>query len=122
MMVFRFKPVSRSAPREFATSVNVGSTLGADWCHVPEKLGFIEQTIPCILERREGIVATNRTAKRTTNRTSRSSVRFRSTKSGTFAVRFRKSSPTWKTNLENNLVKEGLSRSKARKLVKLAAS
>lgn len=67
-------------------------------------------------------MATKRTTKRTTNRTSRSSVRFRSAKSGTFAVRFRKSSPTWETNLENNLVKEGLTRSKARKLVKLAAS
>jgi hypothetical protein len=89
---------------------------------VPEKLGFIEQRKPCILEKRERIVATSRTTKRTTNRTSRGSVRFRSAKSSTFAVRFRKSSPTWETNLENNLVKEGLTRSKARKLVKLAAS
>jgi hypothetical protein len=105
---------------------NVRSRLGTDWSSLvvtyTEKLGFIEQTKPCILEKKEGIVATKRTTKRTTNRTSRSSVRFRSGKSGTFAVRFRKSSPTWETNLENNLVKEGLTRSKARKLVKLAAS
>jgi hypothetical protein len=38
------------------------------------------------------------------------------------AVRVRKSSPAWETNLENNLVEEGLRRSKARELVRLAAS
>jgi hypothetical protein len=39
-----------------------------------------------------------------------------------FTVRFRKSSPTWEANLEDNLVEEGFTRSKARELVKLAAS
>jgi hypothetical protein len=67
-------------------------------------------------------VATKRTTKKTPTRTSRVSVRFRSPNSGSFAVRFRKSSPTWETNLENNLVDEGLTRSKARELVRQAAS
>jgi hypothetical protein len=67
-------------------------------------------------------MAIKRAAKKTATGTSRGSVRFRSANSGTFAVRFRKSSPTWETNLENNLVEEGLTRSKARELVRLAAS
>jgi hypothetical protein len=67
-------------------------------------------------------MATKSATKKTTTRASRGSVRFSSAKSNTFAVRFRKSSPTWETNLENNLVEEGLTRSKARELVKLAAS
>jgi hypothetical protein len=67
-------------------------------------------------------MATKRSTKKMTARTSRGSVRYRSSKSGTFAVRFRKSSPTWETNLENNLVEEGFTRSKARELVKLVAS
>jgi hypothetical protein len=64
-------------------------------------------------------MATKRTRKKTTERASHGSIRFRS---GTFAVRFRKSSPAWEMNLENNLVEEGLTRSKARELVRLAAS
>jgi hypothetical protein len=67
-------------------------------------------------------MATNRSTKKTTARATRGSVRFRSSNSGAFAVRFRESSPTWETNLENNLVEEGFTRSKARELVKLAAS
>lgn len=67
-------------------------------------------------------MATKHSTKKATKRASRGSVRFRSANSGTFAVRFRKSSPAWETNLENNLVEEGLSRSKARELVRLAAS
>jgi hypothetical protein len=67
-------------------------------------------------------MATKRTKKKTTERASHGSIRFRSANSGTFAVRFRKSSPAWEMNLENNLVEEGLTRSKARELVRLAAS
>ena len=67
-------------------------------------------------------MATKRTVKKTARRSSRGSVRFGSSNRGTFAVRFPKSSPTWETNLENNLVEEGLTRSKARELVRLAAS
>jgi len=73
-------------------------------------------------KRREGTVATKRTTKRTPTRASRVSVRFRSANSGSFAVRFRKSSPTWEANLENHLVEEGLTRSRARELVRQAAS
>jgi hypothetical protein len=65
-------------------------------------------------------MASKRSTKKTT--ATRGSMRFRSPNSGTFAVHFRKSSPTWETNLENNLVEEGFTRSKARELVKLAAS
>jgi hypothetical protein len=64
-------------------------------------------------------MATKRATKKAAKRASRDSVRFRS---GAFAVRFRESSPAWETNLENNLVEEGLTRSKARELVRLAAS
>ena len=67
-------------------------------------------------------MATKHSTKKATKRASRGSVRFRSANSGTFAVRVRKSSPAWETNLENNLVEEGLTRSKARELVRLAAS
>ena len=67
-------------------------------------------------------MATKHTAKKATKRASRGSVRFRSADSRAFTVRFRTSSPAWETNLENNLVEEGLSRSKARELVRLAAS
>jgi hypothetical protein len=49
-------------------------------------------------------MATKHTKKKATKRASRDSVRFRS---DTFAVRFRKSSPAWEMNLENNLVEEG---------------
>lgn len=67
-------------------------------------------------------MATKHATKKATKRASRGSVRFRSANSGTVAVRFRRSSPAWETNLENNLVEEGLTRSKARELVRLAAS
>ncbi len=68
-------------------------------------------------------MATKHATKKATKRASRGSVRFRSTNSGTFvSVRVRKSSPAWETNLENNLVEEGLPRAKARELVRLAAS
>jgi len=67
-------------------------------------------------------MATKRSTKKTTARATRDSVRFRSSNSGMFTVRFRKSSPTWEANLEDNLVEEGFTRSKARELVKLAAS
>lgn len=67
-------------------------------------------------------MATKQVSKKATKRASRGSIRFRSTNSGTFAVRVRKSSPAWETNLENNLVEEGLPRAKARELVRLAAS
>jgi hypothetical protein len=62
-------------------------------------------------------MAPRKSAKKAAKRSPRDSVR-----SGTFAVRFRKSSPAWEMNLENNLVEEGFSRSKARELVRLAAS
>jgi hypothetical protein len=62
-------------------------------------------------------MATKKSTKKAAKRPSRDSGR-----SATFTVRFRESSPDWETNLENNLVKEGFSRSKARELVKLAAS
>lgn len=53
----------------------------------------------------------------------RGSARYRSARKGTFvAVRFRKPAPAWETNLENNLVEEGYTRAKARRLVRLAAS
>jgi hypothetical protein len=64
-----------------------------------------------------------RTAKKSTTAKSRGSVRYRSASKGTFVqVRFRKPSPEWETNLENNLIEEGFTRAKARKLVRLAAS
>ena len=65
-------------------------------------------------------MARKKSTKKAAKRQSRDSGR--STHSGAFTVRFRESSPDWETNLENNLVEEGFSRSKARELVKLAAS
>jgi hypothetical protein len=65
-------------------------------------------------------MAIKRTAKKSVAKSNRGSVRFRS--SNSFTVRFPKSSPLWETNLENNLVEEGLSRTKAREMVRLAAS
>jgi hypothetical protein len=65
-------------------------------------------------------MATKKSTKKAAKRPSRDSGR--SANSGAFTVRFRDSSPAWETNLENNLVEEGFSRSKARELVKLAAS
>jgi hypothetical protein len=68
------------------------------------------------------------TQKRTTKKSTvakpmRSSARYRSASKGTFIqVRFRKPAPEWEANLENNLIEEGFTRAKARKLVRLAAS
>jgi hypothetical protein len=67
-------------------------------------------------------MATKRAVKKASSKSTRSSVRFRSSTSGAFAVRFPKSSPAWETNLENNLVEEGFARAKAREMVRLAAS
>ncbi len=67
-------------------------------------------------------MATKQAAKKAVTKSTRGSVRFRSSTSRAFAVRFPKSSPSWETNLENNLVEEGLSRTKAREMVRLAAS
>jgi hypothetical protein len=67
-------------------------------------------------------MAAKSAAKKAGNRSSRGSVRFRSSKSAGFSVRFPQSSPSWESNLENNLVEEGVTRSKARELVRLAAS
>jgi hypothetical protein len=67
-------------------------------------------------------MATKRAVKKASSKSTRSSVRFRSSTSGAFAVRFPKSSPAWETNLENNLVEEGFARTKAREMVRLAAS
>ncbi len=64
-------------------------------------------------------MATRRSTKKTTTRAKRRSVGFRAHLS-IFGVI--KSSPTWEANLEDNLVKEGFTRPKARELVKIAAS
>ncbi len=67
-------------------------------------------------------MSTKRETKKAATKMRHGSARLRSSKSGAFAVRFPNPSPAWETNLENNLVEEGYSRSKARKLVRLAAS
>lgn len=66
-------------------------------------------------------MATMRAAKKAASK-AHGSVRFRTSNSRAFTVRFPKPSPAWETNLENNLVEEGFTRSKARELVRLAAS